>query len=364
MANETTIYLLILFIFLVVVLVIFMVLMFMHQNNQIKAILNEHKLDGLKDNQAIKDNLNDELINFSNDLREFTANRLKDIEQSVNTSLIHNFDKTERFMISMSEKMTTINETQKNLNDLSKDLMGLQNILNDKKLRGIFGEVELNSLLENIYGQNEQMYHTQYKLSNGNIADAVLVGPKSLGLIVIDSKFPLENYIRMCDSELAKADRLEATKLFKQNLKKHVDDIASKYLISNETADIAYMFIPSESLFAEIYGKHYDIIEYAYQKHVYIVSSTTLMSYITALKALYLGQVRDEKVKEIQVEYSKLGIEFKRYKERIEKLDKAFDVLQKEFANVLVTSNKLIKRFDQIEKIEIIEGEDNHEFKN
>ena len=346
-----------LFVILLIALLIFIIFLFMHQNNQIKQLINHKKIDDLNDTQALKDNINDELSSFSNELKEFTTNRLKDIEQTMNLSLIHNFDKTERIMISMSEKMTTINQTQNDLKDLSKDLLNLQNILNDKKTRGIFGEVELYSLLEKVYGVNDQIYARQYKLSNGAIADAVIKGSDDLSLIVIDSKFPLENYMRMHDENLSKEERLSAQKVFKGDLKKHIDDIASKYLIEEETAEMAYMFIPAESIFADIYARLYDIIEYAYRKHVYIVSPTTLLAYITALKAIHLGHVRDLKVKEIQTEYVKLNQEFKRFEERLYKLDSDFNKVHDDFKNVLITTNKMLKRFEMIEKIEIEQGE-------
>ena len=232
MSDNLIYYILILFNFLMLVLILFIFFLFMHQNNQIKHLLTEKQIDNLKENQEFKDDLNNDLANFSKDLREFTINRLNEIEQNVNFSIINNYDKTEKIMNDMNKRMVVIDETQKNLNSLSKDILGLQSILSDKKTRGIFGEVELYNLLENIYGKNDQLFKKQYKLSNGLIADAVIFGPKDIGMIVIDSKFPLENYLRMNDDSLSKLEQETATKNFKKDLKKHIEDIANKYSLT------------------------------------------------------------------------------------------------------------------------------------
>ena len=204
--------------------------------------------------------------------------------------------------------MSKIDEAQKNIEKLSSEVVDLQNILTDKKSRGTFGEVQLNQILESIFGENNnRIFQTQATLSNGKVVDALLKVGAPMGDLAIDSKFPLENYRRMVDRELTDHERLEATRKFKSDLKKHVDDIASKYIILSETADQAVLFLPAEAIFAEINAYHQDLVTYAQRKRVWIASPTTLMSFLTTVQVLLKNMERDKHAKVIQEELIKLS---------------------------------------------------------
>ena len=233
-------------------------------------------------NKNITKDINEFKYSFSKDLREDfdklnekMENRFLLINNKVNEKLDENFEKTNKTFANVLERLSKIDEAQKNIDSLSKDIVNLQSVLTDKKTRGIFGEVNLNYILTSIFGEKRVVYDIQHKLSNGTIADAILFAPEPLGNICIDSKFPLENYERMTDRKLSELERANATKLFKIDVKKHIDAIKSKYIIDGVTSDEAIMFLPAEAIFAEINAYHPDLLKYAYNNKVWICGPTT-----------------------------------------------------------------------------------------
>ena len=284
---------------------------------------------------------------------EYTAVRMASMEDQVNENLRNSMEKTNQAFTDVMVKMATLQETQQSLNSLSEEITSLQNVLIDKKSRGIFGEVELYSILENSFGVNDERYLRQHKLSNGNIVDAAIVGPEPIGLIPIDSKFPLENYNRMYNQNLTKQQQESARKQFKSDCVKHIKDIATKYLNTEETSEFAYMFVPAEAVFAEIYGRYPDVIDYSYRCKVFIVSPTTLMAYITAIKAIYLGQSKNEKVVQMQQELQKLSNEFERFTARWANITKDFEKTSEDIQSIDTTAKKIVNQFRKIDNVEL-----------
>lgn len=318
----------------------------------------------LKNNKSndddIKASLNRDLINFSkilndnfHNLSESTSSKLNVFEDRLNKNLSDSYKTSNEYFNKINERMVKIDEAQKGLNELAGNINSLQNILQDKKNRGTFGEIELYSLLETAFGTNSTFWEKQYKLSNGLKADAVLFTGSSLGTIVVDSKFPLENYRRIYDDELSNDEKAKAKTLFKNDVLKHIKDIKEKYILPGETAEMAYMFLPAEAIFAEIYANYSEIVEKSYEAKVYIVSPTTLMAYLTAIRSIYLGLKKDEKAKEISILLNDLSIEFARLRDRQDTLQKDFAKIIPDFESVFVTSNKIIKKFEKLNEGEI-----------
>ncbi len=302
----------------------------------------------------ISRNLNDDF----NKQNERIDNRLNVINDRVNERLDENFEKTNKTFNNVLEKLAKIDEAQKKIDSLSTDIVSLQGILTDKKSRGIFGEVNLTHILSSVFGdKNDKVYQLQYTFENGSIADAVVFAPEPLGLVAIDSKFPLENYRIMVDKNMDKLSREAASKLFKSDVKKHIDAIASKYIIPGVTSDQAIMFLPAEAIFAELNAYHDDIIEYAYKKRIWITSPTTLMSTLTTIEVIIKNQERDKYAKIIQEELQKLSIEFGRYKDRWDKLSRSIETVNKDVLDIHTTTEKISKRFDSINKVDIKEIE-------
>ena len=235
-------------------------------------------------------------------------------------------------------------------------------MLTDKKTRGIYGEVNLKHILTNVFGENnDKIYKLQYTFENGSIADSVLFAPEPLGVIAIDSKFPLENYQNMVNKENSKESRNMYEKLFKQDMKKHIDAISSKYIIPGVTSDQAILFLPAEAIFAEVNAYHQDIIDYAYKKRVWITSPTTLISTLTTIQIIIKNIERDKYTKVIHSELKLLNEEFIRYKDRWDKLYRSIETVSKDVKDIHVTTDKITKRFNSINQVEMdkIEYEDN-----
>ena len=339
--KETEIILLV----LICVLVIAVTALFLY-------VLLNNRRDHIKE---IRLGLNKDLFSFSerinreiDELNEQTYEKLTQLEDRMNRSIFESAKNTNETFEKINERMVRIDETQRSLDGLSENIISLQSVLQDKKSRGTFGEIELYSLLESAFGNDPRRYARQYTLSNNTKADAVIFGPDSLGMICIDSKFPLENYRRIYDNGISQQEREKAKTAFRNDVLKHINDISSKYIIPGETAEMAYMFIPAEAVFAEIYASFPEITDRSYEARVYIVSPTTLMAYITAIRSIYLGQKKDEKAKEIAVLLSDLSREFIRLKERTETLQRDFEKIIPDFERVAISSNKIIKRFASI----------------
>ncbi len=298
----------------------------------------------------INRNLSEDFIKMN----ERIENRLNIINDKVNERLDVNFEKTNKTFNNVLERLGKIDEAQKKIDSLSSDIVSLQGILTDKKSRGIYGEVNLKHILASVFGENnEKIYKLQYSFNNNTIADAVLFAPEPLGLIAIDSKFPLENYRIMVDKKYDKLSREAAEKLFKNDVKKHIDAISSKYIIHGVTSDQAIMFLPAEAIFAELNAYHNEIIEYAYKKRVWITSPTTLMSTLTTIQVIIKNKERDKYAKVIQDELKRLSIEFGRYRDRWDKLSRSIETVSKDVEDIHTTTNKITKRFDSINSVDI-----------
>ena len=300
----------------------------------------------------INKNLNED-INALNDKIELRLNMIND---KVNERLDENFEKTNKTFTSVLERLSKIDEAQKKIDTLSNDIVSLQGILTDKKSRGIYGEVNLKHILSSVFGEkNDKIYKMQCMLSTGVIADSVLFAPEPLGVIAIDSKFPLENYQKMVDHNTSKEERNMYEKMFKADVKKHIDAISSKYIIPGETSDQAILFLPAEAIFAEINAYHQDVIDYAYKKRVWITSPTTLISTLTVVEMIIKNIERDKYTKVIHEELNKLGVEFSRYKDRWDKLSRSIQTVNKDVESFSITTEKLSKKFQAINRVEIKE---------
>ncbi len=292
-------------------------------------------------------------------LNDKIEHKLNYINDRVNERLDENFEKTNKTFTNVLERLSKIDEAQKKIDTLSTDIVSLQSILTDKKTRGIFGEINLKHIMNNVFGENDKVYQMQYKFDNDTIADCVLFAPEPLGVIAIDSKFPLEHYQIMVDKTIDKETRLQAEKLFHLDMKKHIDAIATKYIIEGVTSDQAIMFLPAEAIFAEVNAYHQDILEYAYKKRVWITSPTTLISTLTTIQIIIKNIERDKYTSVIHNELRLLSDEFGRYKERWDKLYRSIETVSKDVKDIHTTTDKITKRFDAINQVEIekIEGE-------
>lgn len=324
---------------------------------EIATSIGKGSKENIQDLNVFKEGLNKDILKNFQALNVKIEEQMERINKKVEYRLNEGFDKTNKTFTNIVERLSKIDEAQKNIEKLSSNVVSLQNVLTDKKTRGTFGEVQLKHILISIFGENnKKSFETQVTLSNGKIVDALLHAPNPMGDLAIDSKFPLENYQRMVDRESTDVLRAEATRKFKTDLKKHVDDIAIKYIIPPETSNQAVMFIPAEAIFAELNAYHQDIIDYAQRKRVWIASPTTLMSLLTTVQVLLINVERDKFSEVIQEELIKLGDEFRRYQERWDALSRNLDTVSKNVKKIHTTSSKIGKRFEEISNAKFIKS--------
>ena len=341
---------------LLVLIVILVIISIVKNINEAKITERLGKLETtlIKELSDYRESINRTMNKDFNNLNERIEVKLRLINEKVSERIDENFEKTNKTFTNILERLTKIDEAQKKIDNLSSDIISLQSILTDKKSRGIFGEVNLKHILASVFGdKNDKIYQMQYSFNNNTIADAVLFAPLPLGTIAIDSKFPLESYKIMVDKDTSKLEREIASKQFKIDVKKHIDAISSKYIIMGVTSNQAIMFLPAEAIFAELNAYHNDLIEYAYSKNVWITSPTTLMATITVIQVLLMNMERDKYAKIIHEELNKLGLEFSRYKERWDKLSRSIETVSKDAQNLYITTDKITKRFDSINKVDI-----------
>ncbi len=341
---------------LLVLIIILVIVSIVKNINEAKITERLGKLETtlIKELSDYRESINRTMNNDFNNLNEKIEVKLRLINEKVSERIDENFEKTNKTFTNILERLTKIDEAQKKIDNLSSDIISLQSILTDKKSRGIFGEVNLKHILASVFGdKNDKIYQMQYSFNNNTIADAVLFAPLPLGTIAIDSKFPLESYKIMVDKDTSKLEREIASKQFKIDVKKHIDAISSKYIIMGVTSNQAIMFLPAEAIFAELNAYHNDLIEYAYSKNVWITSPTTLMATITVIQVLLMNIERDKYAKIIHEELNKLGLEFSRYKERWDKLSRSIETVSKDAQNLYITTDKITKRFDSINKVDI-----------
>jgi DNA recombination protein RmuC len=277
--------------------------------------------------------------------------RLGEISGKVNERLDEGFRKTNETFVSVMSRLATIDEAQKKIESLTGSVVSLQELLGDKRARGAFGEVQLEGLVRNALPPNA--YEMQATLSSGARADCVLKLPAPTGRIAIDSKFPLENYHRMFAAEANDLERAAAQKLFRQDLRRHVDAISSKYIIAGETSNGAVMFIPAEAVFAEIHAHHAEVVDYAMTHCVWIVSPTTLMAVLNTARAVLKDTETRRQVHVIKDCLARLAVDFNRFDERMRDLARHIRQAHEDVEKVQVSSSKITQRFAQIEAVEL-----------
>ncbi len=288
-------------------------------------------------------------------LTEETQTHLKEISGQVDKRLTEGFEKTNATFIDVVKRLSIIDEAQKKITELSGSVVSLQEILVDKRSRGAFGEVQLSALVRNMLP--EQHFSLQHSLSNGTRVDCILFLPEPSGNVAIDSKFPLESFQKIINVKTSEAELKIAQSQFKQDVKKHILDIASKYIIANETADGAMMFIPAEAIFAEIHGNHPELVEFAHKNRVWLVSPTTMMAILTTARAVLKDAATRKQVHIIQEHLGMLAKDFERFQVRMNKLKEHIGQVHADAELVHKSSEKISSRFEKIEKVELPEDE-------
>ncbi|MDO8954905.1 MAG: DNA recombination protein RmuC [Gammaproteobacteria bacterium] len=284
-------------------------------------------------------------------LTEATENKLKEISGQVDKRLSEGFEKTTITFADVVKRLALIDQAQQKISELSSNVVSLKDLLADKRSRGAFGEIQLASLIRNVLP--ESSFKLQATLSNDSRADCILYLPEPTGNIVIDSKFPLENFQRLVNMQSGEADRKAAEQQFRQDIKKHIKDISEKYILSGETSDGAIMFIPAEAIFAEIHAHYPDLVEASYKAKVWLASPTTMMAILTTVRAVLKDDSTKKQVHLIQEHLRDLGKDFDRFQVRMNALQKHIEQANQDVTEVNISAKKISSRFEKIEKVEL-----------
>ena len=293
-------------------------------------------------------------------LTQSVDGRLDTLSGQVNQRLDEGFRKTNDTFASVMARLATIDEAQKKIDGLTTNVVSLQELLGDKRARGAFSEVQLEALVQNMLPPDA--YAFQAVLPNNTRVDCLLTLPAPTGKVAVDAKFPLENYHRMFDSDAAELDRRAAQQAFRADVKRHVDAIASKYILPGVTSDGAVMFLPAEAVFAELHAWHPEVVAYAQAKRVWIVSPTTLMAVLNTARAVLKDVETRKQVHVIQDALGKLAKDFRRFDERMAALARHIEQASRDVQDVQTSSRKITAHFQKIESVQLEdEGDDGDE---
>lgn len=330
----------------------------LQQSNQaletLKILQDTLQKGSTENRQQMKESLieySKELSHRVDQLTQMTEIKLREINQQVEKRLAEGFEKTNQTFGDVIQRLALIDAAQKKITELSSNVVSLQEILNDKRSRGAFGEIQLSAIIHNMIP--EQHFSFQHQLSNNKRPDCILFLPEPTGNIAIDAKFPLENFRIIIDVNISDIEKQQAIRQFKLDIRKHIQDIASKYIIPGETADGAMMFIPAEAVFAEIHAHHNDLVEYAQQEKVWLVSPTTMMAVLTTARAVLKDAATRKQVHEIQKHLRLLSEDFIRFQIRMDNLAKRIAQAHSDVEQVHISSRKISQRFEQIDRAEV-----------
>ena len=276
--------------------------------------------------------------------------RLGQLGERVADRLQQNAAEAGKSLAELKERLAVIDSAQKNIAELSTQMVGLQDILSNKQSRGAFGEVQLADIVQTIMAPSN--YEFQATLSGGKRVDCLLKLPNPPGSIAIDSKFPLESYRAIRDAK-DDATLITARRDFSVAIRGHVRAIAEKYIVPGETAESALMFLPSEAVYAELHATFPNLVDEASRLRVWIVSPTTLMATLTTVRAVLKDVRMREQAHVIQAKVGELLKDVERLDQRTEKLQKHFDQAVGDVRDIRISTEKVMKRAGDIEEVEL-----------
>ena len=278
--------------------------------------------------------------------------RLDQVSLRLGQGLTETAERTTQSLQSLNERLAVIDNAQRNITELSTHMVSLKDILSNKQTRGAFGQGRMEAIIRD--GLHQSAYDFQCTLSNGTRPDCLIKLPESeLGLI-IDAKFPLEAY-NLLKAARADAELRQAESRFRVDVLKHVKDISQKYLIVGETHETAIMFVPSESIYAELYERFEDVLQKSHRERVIIASPNILMLLVQTMQAIFKDARMREQAGQIKIEVVKLMEDVVRMRDRVLNLQKHFGMATQDVEKLLISSEKITKRGSRIEQLDLPE---------
>lgn len=280
--------------------------------------------------------------------------RLAQVNEAMGASLSNSARATAQSLGDLQQRLQTIDKAQANITKLSGDVLSLQDILSNKQTRGAFGEIQLHDIV--LKALPKDSYTLQATLPNGKRADCLIHLPNPPGPIVIDAKFPLEPYERLRAAQ-TQYDATQAARDLRTAVRKHIRDIAERYIVDGETADGALMFLPSEAVYAELHANFGDVVREGFQARVWIVSPTTCMATLNTMRAILKDARMREQAGAIRRELALLHGDVERLETRVGNLDRHFGQASKDIEEIKISAGKAGKRAQRLDHFDFEEME-------
>jgi DNA recombination protein RmuC len=292
--------------------------------------------------------MGDMLANRQSQFEKTFSERLDTVTHRIGQSIQHTTQQTGENLNRLNERLAVIDSAQKNITALASQVTSLQGVLTNKQQRGAFGQGRMEMIIED--GLPKGTYEFQFTLSNATRPDCVIHFPDQRPL-VIDSKFPLEAVTAFRDAK-SDDERNIAGRMLRQHMTRHISDIAGKYLIPGETQELALMFVPSESVYAELHDQFDDLIQRAFRSRVVIVSPSLLMLAVQVIQQIHRDARMREAADKIHAEVGHFMEDLKRLRERVRKLEAHFGQATEDIKQIVVSTDKLERRGSRIREVE------------
>jgi DNA recombination protein RmuC len=288
------------------------------------------------------------------ELARVVSERLDTVSHRLGESMTNTARVTNESLSQLNERLAVVDAAQARLAELSSHMVTLKDVLSNKQARGAFGQGRMEAIVAD--GLPKDSYAFQYTLSNGKRPDCAIFLPGDVRPLLVDAKFPLESVTAFREAQTDEARRAAGQRL-RQDISKHVSDIESRYFLPGETQDVAMMFVPSESVYAELHEHFDDLVQKAFRARVLLVSPSLLMLAIQVMQAI----VRDARMREatelIRAEVGKLMDDVGRLRDRALNLQKHFAQASDDVGQVLISADKVAKRGARIEALELDEAD-------
>ena len=283
--------------------------------------------------------------------------KIKTLDKKVDEKLEKGFKGTSESMAQVRERLQAIDDAQKQMEGLGKEVISLKNVLEGNQSRGQYGEYQLSMVLHSVFGDTYGCYEEQYtmkKVKDGDDvrADAVVFMPEPNKMICIDSKFPFQQYKRLFEAE-SEEEKESLKKVFAGDVKKHITAIKEKYIVENKTAPEALMFIPNDGVFAFIHHDLPEVVEYARDKRVILTSPSTLPPMLVTLNMIKIDAERAKNAKEISEQLAKLGKDFEMFGREWDTFSRQLDTASKSRERLDKRVTRISGKFDSISQVEL-----------
>lgn len=307
-----------------------------------------------KGQDTARDLMAEKLQTQEREIRKALDERLADMTRRVGENLQKSNEKTTESLTDLQKRLAVIDAAQKNITDLSSDIVGLQDILSNKQARGAFGQAQMEDIVRDMLPA--EYFAFESTLSNGKRVDCLITLPGSHGAIGVDSKYPHEGFVRLMEAS-TEDDRKSAGREFTRDVIKHVQDIATKYIIPGETTEWALMFVPAESIYMELHTNFQNVIQEGYRRKIVIASPSSFWAILHSVRAL----IRDTKMREqaglIQKEVGLLMEDVTRLDKRVGNLSRHFAQTGKDIEDIQTSTRKIVSHGTKIKQVELQESE-------